>query len=57
MHQRDVFEDVAYVEILDPDSEKPMPPGERGGIVGTYLHNLAMPFIRYRQLWEKPLRA
>ncbi len=44
-----VFEDVAYVETLDPGSDKPVPVGERGEIVGTYLHNFAMPFIRYRQ--------
>lgn len=44
-----LFEDVAYVETLDPDSERAVLPGERGEIVGTYLHNFAMPFIRYRQ--------
>jgi phenylacetate-CoA ligase len=44
-----LFEDVAYVEILPPDSDRPLPPGEKGEIVGTYLHNYAMPFIRYRQ--------
>lgn len=44
-----LFEDVAHIEILDPDSDRPLPMGERGEVVGTYLHNLAMPFIRYRQ--------
>jgi len=44
-----LFEDVAYVEILAPDSDRPCGPGERGEVTGTYLHNLAMPFIRYRQ--------
>lgn len=44
-----LFEDVAYVEIVEPDSEKPAAVGARGEIVGTYLHNFAMPFIRYRQ--------
>jgi phenylacetate-CoA ligase len=44
-----LFEDVAYVEILAPDSDRRLPPGEKGEIVGTYLHNYAMPFIRYRQ--------
>ena len=44
-----LFEDVAHVEIVDPDSDRVLPDGERGEVVGTYLHNLAMPFIRYRQ--------
>ena len=44
-----LFEDVAYIETLAPDSDQPVPPGEKGEIVGTYLHNYAMPFIRYRQ--------
>lgn len=44
-----LFEDVAYTEVLDPDSDRPRAPGQQGEVVGTYLHNLAMPFIRYRQ--------
>ena len=44
-----LFEDLVYLEIVSPDSDQPLPPGERGEIVGTYLHNYAMPFIRYRQ--------
>jgi phenylacetate-CoA ligase len=44
-----LFEDVAHVEILDPESDRPLPDGERGEVVGTYLHNHAMPFLRYRQ--------
>ncbi len=44
-----LFEDVAYVETLDPDSDETVPEGSPGEIVGTYLHNYAMPFIRYRQ--------
>lgn len=44
-----LFEDVVYVEIVAGDSDLPLAPGERGEIVGTYLHNFAMPFIRYRQ--------
>jgi phenylacetate-coenzyme A ligase PaaK-like adenylate-forming protein len=44
-----VFEDVALCEIVDPRGDAPVPAGERGEVVGTYLHNLAMPFIRYRQ--------
>jgi phenylacetate-CoA ligase len=44
-----LFEDVAYIETLDPVSGNPTPEGTRGEVVGTYLHNYAMPFIRYRQ--------
>jgi phenylacetate-CoA ligase len=44
-----LFEDVAYVETLDPETGSPTPEGARGEVVGTYLHNYAMPFIRYRQ--------
>jgi phenylacetate-CoA ligase len=44
-----IFEDVVYPEIVSPDSDQPLLPGEKGEIVGTYLHNYAMPFIRYRQ--------
>src|SRR4029079_19285362 len=44
-----LFEDVAYVETLDPDTGAPTAEVTRGEVVGTYLHNYAMPFIRYRQ--------
>jgi len=44
-----IFEDIVYLEILAPDSDRSIPPCERGEVVGTYLHNYAMPFIRYRQ--------
>lgn len=44
-----LFEDVAHVEVVDPDRDRVLPDGERGEVVGTYLHNHAMPFIRYRQ--------
>ena len=44
-----IFEDVVYLEILAPDSDQLLPAGEQGEVVGTYLHNNAMPFIRYRQ--------
>lgn len=47
--QYHIFEDVNYVEILDEQTDKVLPEGERGEIVGTNLHNLTMPFIRYRQ--------
>jgi phenylacetate-CoA ligase len=44
-----LFEDVAFIETLDEATSRPTPPGARGEVVGTYLHNYAMPFIRYRQ--------
>jgi phenylacetate-CoA ligase len=44
-----IFEDVVYLEILDPESDRSLPAGERGEVIGTYLHNYTMPFIRYRQ--------
>lgn len=39
--------EVLYVEILD-DAGRPAAPGEEGDVVVTDLHNLGMPFIRYR---------
>lgn len=42
-----VMEDIAYLEILEPDSDRPA--GGIGEVVGTELHNTTMPFIRYRQ--------
>jgi phenylacetate-CoA ligase len=41
-----LFEDVAYIETLDEAGQSTAGVGE---VVGTYLHNFAMPFIRYRQ--------
>lgn len=36
------------VEIIDPDTGAPLPPGREGEIVITGLRNEAMPLIRYR---------
>ena len=44
-----IFEDLVFLEILSPDSGQPLPSGTQGSVVGTYLHNYAMPFIRYHQ--------
>lgn len=41
-----VWEDMAYLETLDPGSDERRISGE---ITGTNLHNFATPFIRYRQ--------
>jgi phenylacetate-CoA ligase len=57
-----LFEDVAYLEVVSAENGQPLPAGEWGEVVGTYLHNYAMPFIRYQQgdsaaLDEAPCRC
>ncbi|MFN0178729.1 MAG: phenylacetate--CoA ligase family protein [Gemmatimonadales bacterium] len=42
-----IAEEYGFVEIVDHDG-KPVPDGELGFLVGTSLHNLAMPMIRYQ---------
>ena len=41
------MEDIVYTEILEPGGTAPTE--DLGEVVGTELHNTAMPFIRYRQ--------
>lgn len=43
-----IFEDHFIAEIIDPDTEKPLPYGQRGELVITSLTKEAMPVIRYR---------
>jgi phenylacetate-CoA ligase len=43
-----IWEDHFYPEIIDPQSGKALPEGERGEIVFTSLTKEAMPMIRYR---------
>ncbi len=43
-----IFEDINYIEIVD-DNGQPVPDGTVGNIVGTNLHNIGMPLIRYMQ--------
>ncbi|NLB88032.1 MAG: phenylacetate--CoA ligase [Syntrophomonadaceae bacterium] len=43
-----VAEDHYYVEIVDPVTLKPVPPGEKGEVVITTLTKEAIPVIRYR---------
>lgn len=43
-----VWGDLAYVEILDPETLEPLPSGERGEMVITMLQKEALPLIRYR---------
>ncbi len=42
-----VHEDLHYVEILDPETNEPVKPGEIGKIVVTNLNRTLMPTIRY----------
>lgn len=45
-HQHHVQSESLLCEVLD-DAGKPCRPGETGRIVGTALHNYAMPLLRY----------
>jgi len=42
-----VHEDLHLVEILDPETKEPLPPGEVGLVVVTNLQRRLMPMIRY----------
>jgi phenylacetate-CoA ligase len=42
-----ISEEFGYVEVVDEEG-LPVPPGQPGYLVGTSLHNTAMPMIRYR---------
>lgn len=42
-----ISEDFGWVEVVD-EAGQPVPEGEPGYLVGTSLHNVAMPMIRYR---------
>jgi phenylacetate-CoA ligase len=44
---RHLAEDFGYTEVVD-ESGNPVPTGSWGYLVGTSLHNTAMPMIRYR---------
>ncbi|PWR70729.1 phenylacetate--CoA ligase family protein [Methanospirillum stamsii] len=43
-----VWSDLIYPEILDPDTQEPLPPGKRGELVVTMLQKDGLPIIRYR---------
>ena len=52
-----VWEDNFLVEIIDPITGEPLPPGRKGEVVFTTLNREAVPLIRYRtrdlaQLYE-----
>ena len=39
--------DFAITEVLN-EANEPVPPGSLGWLVGTSLHNIGMPLLRYR---------
>ncbi|HPH35786.1 MAG TPA: phenylacetate--CoA ligase [Methanoregulaceae archaeon] len=43
-----VWGDLAYIEILDPETGEPLDRGEKGELVVTMLQKEALPMIRYR---------
>jgi len=43
-----IWEDHFYPEVIDPDSGRPLPDGERGELVFTTLTKEGLPVIRYR---------
>lgn len=43
-----IWEDIAFVEVLDPDGTDPVADGERGELVGTTLVDKIAPLVRYR---------
>jgi phenylacetate-CoA ligase len=43
-----VWEDHFIIEILDPDTEKPVKPGEVGELVITTIHKEGIPTLRYK---------
>src|SRR5262249_40595699 len=43
-----LFDDINYIEVVD-DGGRTVPDGVVGNIVGSNLHNRAMPLLRYMQ--------
>jgi len=43
-----IWGDMAIVEIIDPETEEVLPPGEVGELVMTVLRKEALPMVRYR---------
>ena len=43
-----IMEDHFLVEVIDPETKEPLPPGETGELVITTLTKEAQPLIRYR---------
>jgi phenylacetate-CoA ligase len=43
-----VVSENAVVEVIDPDTEEVLPPGERGELVVTHVNKRGSPLVRYR---------
>jgi len=43
-----IWGDLAYVEVIDPETGERLGPGEKGELVMTMLQKEALPMIRYR---------
>jgi phenylacetate-CoA ligase len=43
-----LWSDIALAEIIDPKTEEPLEPGEKGELTITILRKEALPMIRYR---------
>ena len=43
-----IQEDHFLVEVIDPDTEEPLPPGREGELVFSTLTKQALPMVRYR---------
>ena len=43
-----VVDEYAIVELVDPDTGEPLPPGERGEVVVTHRRKEGFPLVRYR---------
>jgi phenylacetate-CoA ligase len=43
-----LFEDHFFAEVVEPESGRPLPPGEEGELVLTSLRREASPVVRYR---------
>lgn len=43
-----VMDDFVYAEVIDPETGKAIPPGEKGELVLTHLKKEAAPLLRYR---------
>lgn len=42
-----VFEENVILEVVEPETYEPLPPGAQGRVLLTALHNFASPLIRY----------
>jgi phenylacetate-CoA ligase len=43
-----VFDELLYAEVVDPETGRPLPEGERGELVLTHLAKELQPLVRYR---------